>query len=84
MNILNRIENFFVRLYDRFYSTTTSAALADLEKAQVRLEKAIAYHDSQALGHDYAIEQHRAHSDAHTYAAIRAERVQTKLADLLG
>lgn len=84
MNILNSIENFFVRLYDRFYSTTTSAALADLEKAQSRLVKAIEFHDKQAEGHEWAIDQHRAEADAHTYAAIRAERVQTKLADLLG
>lgn len=81
---MNSIRNFFYSIYDRLFTVTITAALADLEKAEAKLRKAIEHHDAQAVVHDYAVEHHRAEAERHTYASIRADRVANKLADLIG
>jgi hypothetical protein len=79
---MDPIRTFFSNLFARLFTVTIAHALADLEKAEAKLRKAITTHADQADIHLFAIAQHEAAFRAQTDAAQRAERVANKLADL--
>lgn len=77
---MNAIKNFF----SRFFPTVTVAeAIADLDRAVAKLDKAEAHHNALTDKHAYAAEVSSKLASDHEYAAVRAVRVRSKLVELL-
>jgi hypothetical protein len=84
MSIRNFLSKLFQKLSSYITDSSTSAALADLDKVKAKLHKAVDFHDKTAEVHEYLAEAHTKLADEHSDSAARAERVAAKLDDLLG
>lgn len=77
---MNAIKNFFSRLF----TVTVADAIADLDRAVAKLDKAQDHHTAQTDKHIFVAETAQKIAADHEYAAIRAARVRAKLVDLIG
>ena len=76
------ILNFFSRF--SFRPVTVADAIADLDKAVTKLQQAEDFHYRQTTQFIYEAEVATKLAADHEYASVRAARVRTKLADLIG
>jgi hypothetical protein len=86
---MNAIQNFISRFFSSIITVTSTKvtvadAIADLDKAIVKLQKAEDHHYAQTTRFVYEAEVATKLAGDHEYASIRAARVRAKLSDLIG
>lgn len=79
---MNFFSNLFAQLRARFFTPSVAGAVADLDRAIIKLQRAENYHIEQAEDQLYIVEQANTQAALHEGAAIRAERIRSKLIEL--